>query len=91
MNNNDNAYDTWRLYIEVAALVIVAVGTCVAWLTLTAIQDSVSVMSDQITADREALWLDQRPWLGLSTAEVVGGFEVGGNPTISSPWKKAVR
>ena len=79
---NNDPYNTWRLSIEAAALIIVAVGTCVAWLTLAAIRDSVSVMTDQIRAARDALWLDQRPWLGLSTAEVIGGFKVGGDPTI---------
>lgn len=75
-------YNTLRLGIEALALIIVAVGTSVAWHTLEAIQASVDAMNVQIKADRNALWLDQRPWLGVSTAEVVGGFEVGGKPTI---------
>ena len=79
---HQDPYNRLRLGIEVVALIIVAVGTSVAWLTLEAIQDSVHAMNVQIKTDRDALWLDQRPWLGVSTAEVVGGFEVGGKPTI---------
>ena len=79
---HQDAYKTWRFRLEVAALIIVALGTGAAWLTLVAIRDSVNAMNDQIKADRQALWLDHRPWLGVSSAEVIGGFELGGKPTI---------
>ena len=85
MSNSEQHQDRHnrlRIRMEGVALAIVAVGTLLAWLTLLAIRDSVDAMDAQIDADRNALWLDQRPWLGVSNAEVLGGFELGGKPTI---------
>ena len=76
--------------LNLAGVVVVAVGVWVANKTLVSIDQSVAVAehsvdaqrdqlalfneqlalsSEQFTAAREAVWLDQRPWLGFSRAD----------------------
>lgn len=64
--------------INCAGVVAVALGVWVANDTLDSIDKSVDVAekqlklsSDQFTAARDALWLDQRPWLAVSKSETV--------------------
>ena len=83
--------------INAAGVVVVVWGVWVAKDTLVSINKNVDIAGaavetqikqlqlavDQFTAARDALWLDQRPWLAFSKAETVPNeIEQGGGATF---------
>ena len=79
----------WGVMVAIATLdsidesVAVAKNAVDAQLAqLSLAEDELKLSRDQFTASLDALWLDQRPWLAFSTAEIVPDEIVQGEPAL---------